>query len=212
MKCGMAESTRTEKRRPRKRRPRRSSAEVRHLILEAARELFATKGYGGATTMAIAERADVSEAVLFRNFSSKEALFEAAVLEPVEEFVRRYTALWSGVRLPAGAPEEVMRQYTEALFDIVSENRHLFAALVSNRLGAARLREAFARLDEMGDEMAAAHGLVYDTPVSVRSAFVMVVGVTLLEHELFPDKVNRRRMVDELTRMLTGALLYRPEG
>jgi AcrR family transcriptional regulator len=194
-----------------KRRPRRSSEEVRDLILGAARELFAAEGYGGATTKAIAERADVSEAVLFRNFSSKEALFEAAVLEPVEEFVRRYTDLWSGARLPPGTPEEVMRQYTEALYDIVSENRDLFAALVSNRLGGARLRDAFVLLDEMGDEMAAAHGLAYDTPISVRGAFVMVVGVAVLERELFPNRrVDRKRIIDELTRMLTGALLYRP--
>jgi len=183
-------------------------------MLEAARELFASEGYGGATTKEIARRADVSEAVLFRNFSSKETLFEAAILEPFGEFVATYTGRWTDAPLPDGSPEQVMRQYTETLFDIVCEHRHLFAALVTSRLAGPGLQEAFARLDEMGDAMAKAHGLAYDTPIAVRSAFLMVTSVALFEDQLFtgPTDVGRDRIIDELTRMLTGALLYkRPE-
>src|SRR4051794_542365 len=130
-----------------KRRPRRTSAEVRHLMLEAARDTFAEHGYGGATTKEIATRADVSEAVLFRNFASKEALFEAAILEPFQEFVERYTDRWRDADLLDGAPEAVMRQYTEALYDMVREHRSLFAALATSRLAGPGLAEVFARLD-----------------------------------------------------------------
>jgi len=47
--------------------------------------------------------------------------------------------------------------------------------------------------------------------VSVRSAFLMVTSVALFEDELFtgPTTVGRDRIIDELTRMLTGALLYK---
>jgi AcrR family transcriptional regulator len=49
----------------------------------AAREVFLSDGYGGARTRAIAERAGVTEAVLYRHFTSKEEIYGAAILEPL---------------------------------------------------------------------------------------------------------------------------------
>lgn len=71
---------------------RRAGARVegsvrRGLILEAAREVFVDCGYAGARVQRIAREADVAEAVLYRHFPSKAALFEAAVLEPLERMV-----------------------------------------------------------------------------------------------------------------------------
>src|SRR5215831_15082309 len=86
---------------PTTRRPRRSSAEVRSRILSAAVALFAERGYGDATTREIARRADVAEQVIFRIYPTKQALFDAAVLEPFDEFLSEYTAL--GWRLPRRA-------------------------------------------------------------------------------------------------------------
>lgn len=48
-------------------------------ILEAALEEFTKKGYKGAITRAIAERAGVNEVTLFRHFGSKAELLRAAV-------------------------------------------------------------------------------------------------------------------------------------
>jgi AcrR family transcriptional regulator len=47
-------------------------------ILSAARELFLARGFG-ASTLAIARRAGISEALIFRRFRTKEALFAAAL-------------------------------------------------------------------------------------------------------------------------------------
>lgn len=49
--------------------------------MEAALELFSTQGYEGTTTKAIAQRADVTEAIVFRHFASKRDLFRATVTE-----------------------------------------------------------------------------------------------------------------------------------
>jgi AcrR family transcriptional regulator len=192
---------------PRTRRPRRSSAEVRRLLLEAARELFATNGFGGATTKEIARRADVNEAVLFRNFPTKERLFEAAVLQPFEEFLAGYTATWLDAPAPGGGPEDVMRQYTEQLYSIVRENRALFAALATSRAAGEQLQDALGRLERVGDRVAQMYGLSYDTPVAVRAAFTMIVGMAIFEEDLFPRRnaVSRQRIVEELTQILTGA-------
>lgn len=50
------------------------------MILEAARELFAQRGYHGASVGDIARGSGCSEPILYRHFASKQALF-AAVLE-----------------------------------------------------------------------------------------------------------------------------------
>ena len=52
-------------------------SDTRVRILDAALELISDKGYLGASTREIAEKAGVSEPTLFRKFGSKEALFEA---------------------------------------------------------------------------------------------------------------------------------------
>jgi AcrR family transcriptional regulator len=53
--------------------------EVRARILDAARAVFAEQGFVGATMAAIAARAEVGAASLYRYFPSKEGLFDAAI-------------------------------------------------------------------------------------------------------------------------------------
>jgi AcrR family transcriptional regulator len=57
---------------------RRDAAATRQALLDAAIELFAERGYGRTTVRDIATRAGVNQALLFRYFGSKEALFAAA--------------------------------------------------------------------------------------------------------------------------------------
>jgi AcrR family transcriptional regulator len=56
---------------------RLSAPERREAILAAVRRLFADKGFHGTTTRELAEAAGVSEALLFKHFPTKEALFAA---------------------------------------------------------------------------------------------------------------------------------------
>lgn len=58
---------------------------TRRLILDAASELFADKGFSGTATEDVAERAGVSKGSIFYNFGSKEALGEAVISEGVEQ-------------------------------------------------------------------------------------------------------------------------------
>ena len=58
----------------------RMSAEQRKLlILEAALNVFAQKGFSGARTKEIAREAGVSETILFRHFNNKENLYVEAL-------------------------------------------------------------------------------------------------------------------------------------
>lgn len=57
-----------------------SSDERRAAIIKAVRRLFADKGFDGTTTRELAEAAEVSEALLFKHFPNKEALYSAMLI------------------------------------------------------------------------------------------------------------------------------------
>jgi AcrR family transcriptional regulator len=192
------------------RRPRRSSAEVRSRILSAAAALFAERGYGDATTREIARRAEVAEQVIFRIYPTKQALFDAAVVEPFDQFLSEYTARWLAAPTPGGNPEEVLQQFVEELHDLVRENRQLVAALAASGSLTARTQPALAKLEKMGTVIAETHGLLFDAELSVRIAAVMVVAVTMLEDQLFDGAGDR--LVAEMVRMLVGAARYIPSS
>jgi AcrR family transcriptional regulator len=62
--------------------------ERRRLIIEAAQAVFSRSSLQGARTRDIAKAAEVNQATLFEHFESKEALFHAAVVEPLLEAMR----------------------------------------------------------------------------------------------------------------------------
>jgi AcrR family transcriptional regulator len=88
-------------------RKRVSAADRREQILGVARQLFAKQGFRGTTTRQIADQAQVNEAILFRHFRSKEALYWAVL----DELSRRRNnrgnlqALISERTRSAGSPE-----------------------------------------------------------------------------------------------------------
>jgi AcrR family transcriptional regulator len=61
-------------------RAKLSGQERRAAIIQAVRRVFAEKGFHGTTTRALADAAGVSEALLFKHFPNKEALFSAMQL------------------------------------------------------------------------------------------------------------------------------------
>src|ERR1700677_459355 len=69
-------------------RSRRGGGEPRRLLIEAARGLFNERGYSGATTREFADRAGVSQTLMFRYFGSKVGVFQAAMVQPFVEFVQ----------------------------------------------------------------------------------------------------------------------------
>jgi AcrR family transcriptional regulator len=62
-----------------------SGQERRAAIIRAARRVFVEKGFHGTTTRELAKAAGVSEALLFKHFPSKEALYAAIEVSCFEE-------------------------------------------------------------------------------------------------------------------------------
>ncbi|GJL51806.1 TetR/AcrR family transcriptional regulator [Candidatus Nitrospira salsa] len=61
--------------------PRITGAERKASIIASAAHLFAAKGFTGTKTKAIAERAGVSEALLFKHFPTKSDLYAAILVK-----------------------------------------------------------------------------------------------------------------------------------
>lgn len=64
-------------------RSRRSSKERQTSLIRAATGLFAKKGFNGTTTKEIAKAAGISEALVFKHFPTKRALYAAILAEKV---------------------------------------------------------------------------------------------------------------------------------
>ncbi len=62
-----------------------SSNDRRTAIIGAVRKVFAERGFHGTTTRALADAAGVSEALLFKHFPNKEALYSAMQLSCCNE-------------------------------------------------------------------------------------------------------------------------------
>lgn len=62
------------------------SSETKNQIIETAREIFADKGFKGATTSEIAKNAGISEGTIYRHFESKNELLMECVA-PVLQYI-----------------------------------------------------------------------------------------------------------------------------
>ncbi len=64
---------------------RKSAPDRRECILQGATEVFGQKGFRGATTREIAQRLGISEALIFKYFPSKEALYRAIIQKKIDQ-------------------------------------------------------------------------------------------------------------------------------
>jgi AcrR family transcriptional regulator len=179
-------------------------------MLAAAREVFAEKGYAGATTREIAERASVREGHLFQQFETKQALFEAAILLPFQEFVRRYADDWADRFTDTSAPEQMLTSYVRELYSVVREQRDLLLALpidgILDEVNATRA--LLDRLADLAADVAALHDFAIDPQIVVRLVFVQVTTTALFADQLLPGR-DQEDIVAELTAMIVAGITQR---
>lgn len=82
-----------------------NATDRRRQILEAAVVCFATHGYRGTTTAILARTAGVSEPVLYRHFSSKQAMFVALL----DRASRESLSEWRHAIAPLRSPMDKLR-------------------------------------------------------------------------------------------------------
>lgn len=111
---------------PRKRRP---TGEPRRLILAAARELFSRRGYSDTSTRELAERAEVSETLIFRYFGSKAVLFREALVVPFVEFVDDWAERNRSGELDHLSDADFTKGYITDVYKLFRANRGLLAVV-----------------------------------------------------------------------------------
>ena len=92
------------------------------LILEAAEQEFFAKGFGGARTAVIAEKAGVTHAMLHYYFRKKEYLFERIVAKNISLLAQTITAAMGNSDLPI---VERLKTGIAAHFDLIAANPQL---------------------------------------------------------------------------------------
>jgi AcrR family transcriptional regulator len=196
--------------------PKLSAAQRRAAIIHAVRRVFADRGFHGTTTRALAEAAGVSEALLFKHFPTKEALYSAMLMSCCDE-----QDLGTFERLTALPPSaETLVQLVRFLVSrIIDGGARQDEQMVLNRLMLRSLAEdgEFARLllRRLADEwvpkiaqclrVAVADGDATRRPVRgdlsawfVHHLAAMIVFALAPERPIVDYGVSRKRLVEQV--------------
>jgi AcrR family transcriptional regulator len=92
------------------------------LILERAEEVFAERGFQGASIEEIAARSEIAIATLYKLFGNKEAIFAAAVEHRQDELLREV----EDFALAGDTPPAQLRRLVEAIFLYFERHRNTF--------------------------------------------------------------------------------------
>jgi len=167
---------------PRARRTQQERRDATRLkLLDATLECLMELGYARLTTLAVAQRADVSQGALFKHFPTKAGLLGAAIEHLFPRLIDEYRAGFNG--LPA-APEERIAEAIERLWRIYQR---------PELLAAIELYVA-ARTDP---ELASALSVV-DPPHRRH--------LHLVARELFPDVAATQPGFDALIELILNAV------
>jgi AcrR family transcriptional regulator len=128
----------------RRRGRRPGGGDTRAALLDAARAVFAERGYDGATVRAIAERAGVDPAMVKHWFGGKEPLFVAALNLPVDPATILSEAL-------PGDPDELAERIISRLLAVWDETgaaqlAALLQSIAGHEAAASLLREFIGRV------------------------------------------------------------------
>src|SRR5687768_5862571 len=103
-----------------------TTARNRAVLLAAARQVFAAKGYGAASVRDIVRATDLASGTFYEYFDDKADVFAAVLSEAEREFVRAFALPRLDTSLPVA--ERVGRSYV-AFYTFVADNPELFRLL-----------------------------------------------------------------------------------
>lgn len=168
-------------------------------ILEAAKDVFAEKGFAGARVDEIAERAGVNKAALYYHIGDKKSLYASAIHDIIGTAAMRL----SGIET-AKTPEEKMRTYIRTLATAFDENpqmpRLMMRELAS---GGQNLPEVFFQdlfsifrtLSAILEEGRSKGVFIETFPLMVH---FMTIGAAVIYKTIAPVLLSARQLPDEL--------------
>jgi AcrR family transcriptional regulator len=181
---------------PTSRRRRRSPQDILNRITRAATEEFKRHGFAGATTAAIARRADVTEAQLYRYFGSKANLFREAIFKPLDQHFLQFFAAHAP-KGPKGAYErDTTIRYITELQRFIAQHVEMLASLVIAQTYDPGAMQAVGRIaNSLGTYFDHGTSLMQkgmarrpkvDPNLMVRVSFVAVLACIMFKDWIFP--------------------------
>lgn len=181
---------------PSPRRKRRSPEEIMQRLVHAASEEFKECGFRGATTAAIARRAEVTEAQLFRYFDSKAEIFQAAIFKPLSEHLQAFNDKYQANNDDDGNIRDRAQMYIGDLQDFIADHSKLFLSLIVAEAYASEtmqgvsdiesLRTYFQRGADSMNKRTKGEPKV-DPQLMVRVSFVAVLASVMFKDWIFPE-------------------------
>ncbi|MFN3854238.1 MAG: TetR/AcrR family transcriptional regulator [Phreatobacter sp.] len=161
---------------------RRDSAGTRARILHVATREFANKGYEGARTDDIADRARINKRMIYHYFSSKEQLY-LAVLEAAYERARSAEQKLELDQLP---PLEALARFTEFTFDSFVRDRTFINLLATENRQRAKVLKKSSKVNTMNSPVIAAIGRILEkgeangtirAGLDARQLWITIIGI-----------------------------------
>src|SRR5438094_8176828 len=122
-------------------RSQRLTASARRAqLIEVGRAVFAERGYEATAVEEIAERAKVSQPVVYEHFGGKEGLYAVVVDREMQRLLDAITGALTG-----GHPRELLEQAAFALLDYIEDDADGFRILVRDS-GVGTATGTFASL------------------------------------------------------------------
>ncbi|MFZ5816119.1 MAG: TetR/AcrR family transcriptional regulator [Bacillota bacterium] len=123
-------------------RQEQRSEETKRAILEAARELFAARGFDAVTMREIAKAAGCSHTTIYIYFKDKEALLHQLAMGPLQALRE---AMEQALSDPRQAPRERLKLLSQVFLDFCLSNRSVYTTLFIT--GATRVDEPEPELE-----------------------------------------------------------------
>lgn len=177
---------------------KRTAEDTCRLIIDAAMELFANKGFRGTTTKKIAEKVGISEAAIFKYFATKKELYSAIIDRKVTEEPR--------FEFPTAAARrkddlEVFGTIARFIIEKTERDRTFlrlfyFSALEGHELSdmffETHVRQLYAFLSYYIMERIEDGAFRKVNPTLAARAFIGMVGNYVVVQELFGQKRRER--------------------
>jgi AcrR family transcriptional regulator len=195
---------------PRRKPLQRRSRLTVDQILEAAARVFAERGYAGATTNHIAQRAGVSIGSLYQYFPNKDTILvalHARHMESASEILRSMLEEALGEKR---APEHLLRVFVRRIIDLHASEPRLHHVLLYEGPRTPELSEKIHAIeDDMADavERTLAERGGISRSHAKHAAYLVVHVVENMAHEYVihpPKKMPVGVFVEELVNMLSG--------
>jgi AcrR family transcriptional regulator len=194
-------------------------------LLDAAQQLFAERGYRGTTTKDVAQRAGVSENLIFRYFKSKSELMLASVVNPLFAILQHFRDDWDrNDAFRAQSHQEIVHSFVGEVVDLIDNHQGLARAILNVLVerppdfDTAAVGARFAEiLKTMGPEMAeflSRRELASTNPGLVLRMGIIsaITNVVLLPESYGEDETppTKAVIVDELTNFVVYGLQPAP--